>query len=166
MRLYPDLVSRDIIVSAENAPLASITNSAIDPDKTVNEASAPLDRIAEIQAETLGLLQLGQELAKLKTTAEVAEAIAGKVRLLVPASLTAVYVVGEARQDVFVACAVGENEGLAAGVRFPWQSPYRLGGRESTVDSKFGCNAGSRWCSQIRDPRLRSCMAIPVVWEG
>ncbi len=167
VRLYPDLVSRDIIVSAENAPLASITNSAIDSDKTVNEPSAPLDRIAEIQAETLGLLQLGQELAKLKTTAEVAEAIAGKVRLLVPASLTAVYVVDEARQDVFVACAVGENEGLAAGVRIPLGS--RLTGwvaanQQSIRNSDAMLDLGG--AARSATPRLRSCMAIPVVWEG
>ena len=162
VRLYPELANDQPLPSAQGSSLASL-GSAI-PDPEVSLTSKPLELIADTQSETLGLLQLGHELAKLKNASEMAEAIVRKVRLLVPASLISIYFVDDARQDVYAACVVGENEGLLMGMRIALGS--RLTGwvaanKQSIRNSDALLDLGGAARSAV--PRLRSCMAIPIV---
>lgn len=167
VRLYPDLVT-DTQAPPEAVALAKITTPASDQgERSPAPPDTPLEKIAETQSETLGLLQLSQELATLNSSSQMAETILRRIRHLVPASLAAAFFVDEARQDLYVACVVGENEGLVAGLRIGlgsrltgWVAANQRCIRNSDAVLDLGGAARSA------TPRLRSCMAIPVVSQG
>lgn len=165
-RLYPEL-AQEAPPLEESTPLANLVQSGAAQKERPQASAASLERIAETQSETLGLLQLGQELAKLKTADDMAEVVIRRIRHVVPASLGAVFLVDENRQDLFVVRSVGENEHLAAGLRIDlgtrlsgWVAANQQAIRNSDPVLDLGSAARSA------TPRLRSCMALPALWKS
>ena len=164
-RIHDDLVAR-VPTEAPVNSLRTITESS----KT-NELSAGtrdrFEQIAASRSETVALLQLAQDLARYRTPSEIAETTLRHVRMFVPASLGALYLIDRSKDELAVIRAVGDNSALLTDMRITlgrnltgWVAANKQSIRNS--DAMLDLGEAARNLS----PRLRSCLAVPIVHRG
>jgi putative nucleotidyltransferase with HDIG domain len=158
LRLYPQLTHDSSIDSARSLEIISPSRGLPTP------TSDRLEQISASQSETAGLLQLAQELAGTKTATQVGDALFKRVTLSIPTSLTVLYIVDEPKQELVCAHARGAHEDIASEMRIA--VGQRLSGWvAANMQSIRNSDAMLDLGGAIREtaPRLRTCMAVPIV---
>ena len=145
---------------------APVTSLQTIKDSSNGEAARQerFEQIAASRSEGVALLQLAHDLAGTKLPKDIADIALRHLRSFIPASLAAVYLVDKTRDELNAVHAIGDNSGLLVDLRITlgrnltgWVAANRQSIRNS--DAMLDLGEAARNLS----PRLRSCLAVPVV---
>jgi putative nucleotidyltransferase with HDIG domain len=164
-------VHREIAPESLPAPaietLRAITDASMVHRPSDDISSRPLDEIAASSEEMLTLFHLARGLNHQMSVQDAGDVIAKHLRRLVPCSLAVFFLYRVDHDDLVVAHAVGDEPTLTLGLTISlgerlsgWVAANRRAIRNSDPVLDLGEFA------RTIQPRLRSCLSVPLVADG
>ena len=163
-RILPDLVTST--PSDPNVTSLHSINQSLSTD-ALTVRRERFEEIAASRTETVALLQLAQDLSRDKTSHSLAETVLRHLRSFIPAQLGAMYLVDRTKDELVATLAVGDNSGLLTDVRMPLGrnlSGWVAANKQSIRNSDAMLDLGE--AARNLSPRLRSCLAVPIVHKN
>lgn len=127
---------------------------------------ARLEEITASTDEMLALHDLAATLAGQESFIGAADAIAKRLRRLIPASLCVLYSYERATDELEATYVVGDQKGPVSGLRVPLGqrvSGWVAANRQTILNSDPSLDLGD--IARSADPRLCSCMSTPLLFE-
>jgi len=145
----------------------SVLNEITTAASVLRESDYPsvgFDDIAAGSGEARALFDLAQALTEHPSPAQVSEAVASRMRRLVPFALVVFYSYDSKTDEVVAMYAVGESASLVRGIRIP--IAQRLSGwvaanQQTIVNSDAMLDLGE--IAKAATPRLRTCLSTPLM---
>lgn len=152
--------------SRESKPLRAITAAAI---PTISSLTSPsgFEDIAASSDEMLTLFEMARSLTGTMGVQDATDLICKHLRRLIPSSACMLFLYEEDADDLIAVHGFGEHVGLIKGLRVPlgqrlsgWVAAHRQTVRNSDPILDLGESA------RAMHPRLRSCLAAPLLSDG
>ena len=164
-QIHPKLAELTTSEASPVTPLQTITESS-KSNEALTASRERFEQIAASRSETAALLQLAQDTAGTKATRDLAEVLLRHLRSFIPASLAAVFLIDRSKDELAVVRAMGDNSELLTDMRISlgrnltgWVAANKQSIRNS--DAMLDLGEAARNLS----PRLRSCLAVPIVYR-
>ena len=164
-QIHPRLIELTTSEATPVTPLNTITESS-KSNEVLTASRERFEQIAASRSETAALLQLAQDTAGTKATRDLAEVLLRHLRSFIPASLAAVFLIDRSKDELAVVRAMGDNSELLTDMRISlgrnltgWVAANKQSIRNS--DAMLDLGEAARNLS----PRLRSCLAVPIVYR-
>jgi len=163
-RVHNEIAPEVVITTLPKHVLNEITGSAHNRNLGANPPR--LDEIAVGADEMLTLCELGPALAGQANIGDTGDAISKHLRKLVPFELSVLFIYEDASDELEARHASGDGSSAAKGLRIPLGqrlSGWVAANRQTICNSDPVLDLGE--IARASDPRLRSCLSTPLLYE-
>jgi diguanylate cyclase (GGDEF)-like protein/putative nucleotidyltransferase with HDIG domain len=163
-RVHAEIAPESLVPTLPKHVLNEITGSVHSRDLPPNPSR--LDDISAGADEMLTLYELARALAGHTSVSDIGDAIAKHLRRLIPFALSVLFVYDDATDDLEAKYASGDGSVGAKGLRVPLGqrlSGWVAANRQTIVNSDPVLDLGET--ARALDPRLRSCLSTPLIYE-